>query len=1012
MLESENSAFEHKLLVLDVLSKLCRDAHMLVEIFLNYDCDINSADLFAQIVKTLCRLAQSSLDPLPDSMQGTGNSTKERYRTQQRRLQIMALESAAIILKSLVDLREEIIAPTSTSGCNGLDTPTCRMSRPDTAQCGLSKHSNSRFSMNGGVVYRDGDPLRVSQVVSSFQLKRQRKRELETGVVKFNVKPKAGVAYLIQHGQIDGGAAGIARGLHKLRTVLNKTKIGEYLGEDKDINVSVLHAYVDQMTFSGLSFDGAIRGFLSGFRLPGEAQKIDRMMARFIAILPSYFFGCCMNHAIISCPAPRVFCFLCFCNVTQEKFAERYCLDNPGAFPSADTAYVLGYSIIMLNTDAHNPNIKPEKKMKKDDFIRNNNGIASGQDLSESYLGEIYDRIVANAISLKEDDDDRAKENDSKASRGGGSVLFGLSSDTVDRRKRAAFNRERCTMVKVTEGLLTVNRNRHLVPEGNVASAKTPFPHQQGKSPETGTVVGHTTHGKGMHVVAANEASASASKAIGCHRLGKANKAYDDLATGSRPGYLNAAETFHTHEHVGPMFEVVWAPLCAVFSLLLQTSDDPTIISLALRSLSLMVRLSAAFGLRTERETLIDTMSKFTYLDTVREMRPKNVECICTLINLAITEGNCLDDSWGQLLQCISRLARLHVLTLASATDLRDEHFFGMPYSQGTAPRSERRTQNHVGHPSAPWSIFGESTSVVNKSRIVEEGNARNIVKKIDMLAIDRVFLNSVHLSSAGIVHFVTALCDVSRQELQRAAQPSGQQRRAPNLPGQLSSPRVFCLQKLVEVADFNMGVRSRYVWSRMWARLSTHFTTVGCHDNHNIAMFAIDSLRQLSMKFLEKDELRDFYFQVVFLRPFEVIMRNSPNVDIRELVLRCCENIVLARIHNIRSGWSSIFTVFTIAARDSQVSLVVRAFTAVQNLVHNYFGLLVDNFIEVTACLVAFTATSNIKSQATVMIELIEHYKLSKMLAYRKFRAIASKRRTQNARTPHTPVLSITSYL
>lgn len=651
----------------------------------------------------------------------------------------------------------------------------------------------------------------------------------------------------------------------------------------------------------------------------------------------------------------------------QEKFAERYCLDNPGAFPSADTAYVLGYSIIMLNTDAHNPNIKPEKKMKKADFIRNNSGIASGQDLSGSYLGEIYDRIVTNAISLKEDDDDRAKENESKVSRGGGSVLFGLSSDTVDRRKRAAFNRERSDMVKVTEGLLTVNRN---APVTNKTMA---------------------TRSDSDHAQLEGNVAPTADPASGASL---------------RPhhaAYLNAAEAFHTHEHVGPMFEVVWAPLCAVFSLLLQTSDDSTMISLSLQSLSLMVRLSAAFGLSTERKTLIDTISKFTYLDTVREMRPKNIECICTLIELAITEGNCMDDSWGQLLQCISRLARLHVLTLASASDLRDEHFFGT---------AARRTQSNLGQPSTQWSVFGDSPSVVDKSRIVEEGNARTIVKKIDMLAIDRIFLNSVHLSSTGIVHFVTALCDVSRQELQRAAQPSGQQRRAPHLPGQLSSPRVFCLQKLVEVADFNMGVRSRYVWSRMWARLSTHFTTVGCHDNHNIAMFAIDSLRQLSMKFLEKDELRDFYFQVVFLRPFEVIMRNSPNADIRELVLRCCENIVLARVHNIRSGWSSIFTIFSVAACDAEVSLVFRAFAAVQNLVHNYLGLLVENFVEVTACLVAFAANPHVGSQATTMLQLIEHYKLSNRLARRKAKGHVVKRRVQSPRCPFTPVISGTSYL
>ena len=51
----------------------------------------------------------------------------------------------------------------------------------------------------------------------------------------------------------------------------------------------------------------------------------------------------------------------------MEKFAEKYCRDNPGAFPSADGPYLLSFAIIMLNTDAHNP--KAENKMQSDDFV-------------------------------------------------------------------------------------------------------------------------------------------------------------------------------------------------------------------------------------------------------------------------------------------------------------------------------------------------------------------------------------------------------------------------------------------------------------------------------------------------------------------------------------------------------------------------------------------------------------------------------------------------------------------
>ena len=65
--------------------------------------------------------------------------------------------------------------------------------------------------------------------------------------------------------------------------------------------------------------------------------------------------------------------------------------------------------------------------------------------------------------------------------------------------------------------------------------------------------------------------------------------------------------------------------------------------------------------------------------------------------------------------------------------------------------------------------------------------------------------------------------------------------------------PRVFSMQKIVEVADFNMDARPRVVWAKVWDVLSKFFARVGCHPNHSIAMYAIDSLKQLSLKFLEK---------------------------------------------------------------------------------------------------------------------------------------------------------------
>ena len=42
-------------------------------------------------------------------------------------------------------------------------------------------------------------------------------------------------------------------------------------------------------------------------------------------------------------------------------------------FASADTAYVLAYSIIMLTTDLHSPQVK--NKMTKEQYIKMNRGI-------------------------------------------------------------------------------------------------------------------------------------------------------------------------------------------------------------------------------------------------------------------------------------------------------------------------------------------------------------------------------------------------------------------------------------------------------------------------------------------------------------------------------------------------------------------------------------------------------------------------------------------------------------
>ncbi|NWI37450.1 CYH4 protein, partial [Picathartes gymnocephalus] len=109
---------------------------------------------------------------------------------------------------------------------------------------------------------------------------RQRDKILTLGRKKFNMDPEKGIQYLIEHQVLSSDLQEIARFLHKGEG-LNKTAIGDYLGGRDSTNIQILQAFVACHQFANLNLVQALRQFLWSFRLPGEAQKIDRMMEAF-----------------------------------------------------------------------------------------------------------------------------------------------------------------------------------------------------------------------------------------------------------------------------------------------------------------------------------------------------------------------------------------------------------------------------------------------------------------------------------------------------------------------------------------------------------------------------------------------------------------------------------------------------------------------------------------------------------------------------------------------------------
>jgi hypothetical protein len=222
---------------------------------------------------------------------------------------------------------------------------------------------------------------KTAEVLRQRKLKKQRVRLVTE---KFNEKPLSVdwvrfAADLSLLPRIPVGAessgGGVGAGLCPAKDIavflkttagLGKAQVGEYLSRgpaDKyPFHAEVLQEYVNTFSFSTTTtFVEALRTILGQFRLPGEAQCIDRLLDAF---------------------SGRLFQFL-------GK-------DKP--FASAGTVFILLFSTIMLNTDLHNKNMK--KKMTLDEFIRNNRGINEGDDLPRQFLEDLYNEIKNKEIEV------------------------------------------------------------------------------------------------------------------------------------------------------------------------------------------------------------------------------------------------------------------------------------------------------------------------------------------------------------------------------------------------------------------------------------------------------------------------------------------------------------------------------------------------------------------------------------------------------------------------------------
>mmetsp|Transcript_11816 Transcript_11816/g.13406 ORF Transcript_11816/g.13406 Transcript_11816/m.13406 type:complete len:217 (+) Transcript_11816:1240-1890(+) len=87
VLNSGNSNYHHKYLILRVFDKIAKNTKHLIEIFVNYDCDVESKDILEKMIDTLSKIAQGKFSKTEHSNMLT---EKEEYSLKLYALKILA----------------------------------------------------------------------------------------------------------------------------------------------------------------------------------------------------------------------------------------------------------------------------------------------------------------------------------------------------------------------------------------------------------------------------------------------------------------------------------------------------------------------------------------------------------------------------------------------------------------------------------------------------------------------------------------------------------------------------------------------------------------------------------------------------------------------------------------------------------------------------------------------------------------------------------------------------------
>ena len=609
------------------LEYICQHPQILVDIFVNFDCSLQASNLFERSVNILCRESMAK---------------------------VLAPDRAKLAQACLLKCIES------------LDTWTGPLKPWLSYENEPSGHEEENTH---------NEKARDQDILVQLHNDKAKKGFLRDGLAYFNDNPVHGVQYMIDSQVIADTPEAVAAFIVEQSTALDPEAIGELLGHHADRSIDIMHAYVRKFNFQKMTVDQALRLLLGGFRLPGEAQKIDRIM---------------------------------------EKFAEKYCEDNPDAFPIADAAYLLAFAIIMLNTDAHNP--MAEGRIHAEDFVtmctyQTETGDYD-QILPRDELLDLYRRILSEEIAVPESQ--KPKNLDRKKNK----ALRKLAAATGLSRLVAPFHagnswdkqhgadQERLEMYNLS---MEISVNKVVLPGRDEWRTAT-----------------HAEHARPMLQVSGDAISKALSTNLkSCNSI---NEAMPLLK-----GYEQAIK----------LSALLW---------------------LENLTLNLVQGLGMAAGFGIGGQDF--HMPSCAPVGSAQEAR--NVACLSRLVSLGSTkEAGLLGSAWVIIFRILSGLEELKKDLSPDIEEPRSTARFSMKWIQ--------KPSNGRKHSEGRYTSRKPTRTVMRQARgpltIREEPGMGLVIwaETSGASSIEKIFSNSIELDGESILTFLRALCAISQEELEPA---------------------------------------------------------------------------------------------------------------------------------------------------------------------------------------------------------------------------------------------------